>query len=75
MDLWEKSLYEMEEFIDGVGDFIQSSVEGNDYINLMHIFEHQNDMYFDVCHYTNKAHEIIAEKVYEMIMPIIKMYE
>lgn len=69
MSVWEKSLYEQEDAIVGAKEFAQSAVEeGGGYINLMRLFEHQDNMYFDVCHYTNKAHEMLAEIVYEKIM-------
>ena len=69
MSVWEKSLYEQEDTMVGAREFAQSAtnVEAG-YINLMRLFEHQDNMYFDVCHYTNKAQEKLAEMVYEKIM-------
>lgn len=75
MSLWEKSTYEIEEHILGAKDFVQFASNEGEYINLMHIFEHQNEMYFDMCHYTDRANEIIADKVYETILPTIRSVE
>lgn len=71
MNLREKSLYEQERRIDGAKDFAQLANDKDIYVNLMNLFEHQDEMYFDICHYTNKAHEIIADKVYEVILPTL----
>lgn len=72
MNLWEKSAYEIEGHMEGARNFAESASEGNGYVNLINLFEHQDEMYFDFCHYTNKAHEIIADKVYETIIPTIR---
>lgn len=74
MTLQEKSLYEVEEHIVGAQDFAQLANDESDYINLMRLFEQRDEMYFDGCHYTDKAHEVIANKVYEAIMSVIKTY-
>lgn len=73
MSLRERSLYG-DEMCDNIyKDFIIQSVDdGNDYVNLLQLFEHQEEMSFDACHYTDKAHEIIADKVYETLMPVIQ---
>ncbi|MBD5448776.1 MAG: hypothetical protein HDR28_01180 [Lachnospiraceae bacterium] len=74
MTLWEKSLYETEEQIAGAKNFAHSASDENGYINLMRLFEQKDEMYFDVCHYTDRAHEVIANKVYEVIMPVIERF-
>ena len=51
--------------------FIGSS-STDEYINLMRLFEHRDEMYFDVCHYTDKAHEILADQVLKTIMQEVK---
>lgn len=71
MDIYEKSLYEGEAHIQGAADFSKHADQGTGYINLMRLFEHQNDMYFDVCHYTEKGHAAIADEVYKAIVSII----
>lgn len=73
MDLQEKSLYEREQRIEGARSFSKFADEENDnlYINLMRLFEHQDGMYFDIAHYTDKGHTIIADKVYKAICPLI----
>ncbi len=72
MTLSEKALYEDDGDIEGGSDFRQFSGVENGYINFMQLFEHQNEMYFDICHYTQKGHTILADKVYEVIMPEIQ---
>lgn len=72
MSLQEKSLFEVEDDIIGAEAFRQSVNEEEDYVNLMHLFEHVSGMYTSVCHYTDKANEILANKVYEVIMPAIQ---
>lgn len=76
MSVWEKSLYEQEETMTGAMEFAKSVTnrKGEEYIDLMRLFEHQDNMYLDVCHYTNKAHEILAEIVYETIMPELNQH-
>lgn len=72
MDLWEKSTYELEKHMIGARDFMCLANTNDNYINLMSLFEHRDEMYFDMCHYTDKAQEIIAEKVSEVIIPVIQ---
>ena len=72
MTLWEKSVYEMEHHARGAEEFAEAADDDNGYINLMSLFEHQNEMYMDMCHYTDKAHEIIADRVCEAVMPVLQ---
>lgn len=65
-------MFEVEDDIIGAEAFRQSVNEEEDYVNLMHLFEHVSGMYTSVCHYTDKANEILANKVYEVIMPAIQ---
>lgn len=69
--LWEKSFFERQRHMPGAKDFLKYADECSDYINFMTLFEHQEGMFFDMCHYTNKANEIIASKVYETILPMV----
>lgn len=71
--LWEKSFFERQRHIPGAKDFPQHVNDQSGYINLMALFEHQEGMYFDMCHYTETANEIIANKVYETIFPTLQM--
>lgn len=71
MSLREKSLYEQERRINGAREFAQLANDQEGYINLMRLFEHHDEMYFDICHYTDKAHAIIAERVYDSIYPTL----
>lgn len=77
MSVWEKSLYEQEETMAGAKAFAESETnrKGEEYIDLMRLFEHQDNMYLDVCHYTNKAHEILAEIVYGTILPELNQHK
>lgn len=72
MTLREKSIFEQERRIEGALEFRKLSNHNAGYVNLMRLFEHQEGMYIDLCHYTDKAHAIIAEKVYETIMPALQ---
>lgn len=71
-DLWSKSVYELENHIVDVEKFSESVNDEEAYINFMRIFENQDEMYMDRCHYTGAGHEIIATKVYEVILPTIQ---
>lgn len=71
MNLHEKSLYEMDTRIVGAKDFSNYANNDDGYFNLMRLFEHKDDMFFDICHYTDRGHKIIADKVYEIIKPTI----
>lgn len=71
MSLREKSLFERECRIVGANDFSQNANSESDYINLMRIFEHQDEMYFDTAHYTDTANEIISDKVLDIVTPVI----
>jgi hypothetical protein len=68
MSTWEKSLYEQDGHMGAAEEFSDFAKDGEGYINLMRLFEHHDGMYFDVCHYTEKAQEIIADKVLETIV-------
>lgn len=71
MSLREKSLYEKEMYAVGSREFSELADDESEYINLMRIFEHQDEMFFDTCHYTDKGHEVIANKVYEVTKSVI----
>ncbi len=72
MSLWEKSRYELEGHAEASRDFMEHAKSCDDYRNLMQLFEHQDEMYIDMVHYTDLAHEAIADKVYETVMPAIQ---
>jgi len=74
MSLREKGLYEAEAHLLGAADFSQNADHGKGYINLLRLFEHQDDMYFDVCHYTDKGHEMIANEVLKTVMLTIERW-
>lgn len=71
MSLWEKSLYEQDGHVYGAYDFERYACNKDGYINIMKIFEHRDEMYHDVCHYTAKAHGIIASAVFEKIISTV----
>ena len=56
----------------GAEEFRNSAGDEEGYINLLRLFEHQDEMYFDICHYTERGHEIIADKVFEKIYPVLQ---
>ena len=66
-----KSLYEKDELIVASREYAQYANDKSGYINLMKLFEHQNQMFIDSDHYTDKGHEMIANKVYEAIQRVI----
>lgn len=72
MTLQEKSLFEIELKMEGAREFAREACDDDGYINLMRLFEHREGMYFDMCHYTDRAHAIISNKVYESILPTIQ---
>lgn len=68
MDLRERSLFESERHIIGAKEFCEFANDESGYINLMRLFEHREGMFLDMCHYTDKAQAIIADKVYDTIV-------
>ena len=73
MSLREKSMHEEEQRSEeGIREFRQFACDNEDYINLMRLFEHKEGMFFDDCHYTDMANEVIANKIYEAIIPTIQ---
>ncbi len=72
-DVWEKSLYEREVHRHAYKDFAEYVNDESDYINLMDLFNQKDEMFLDVCHYTDKGHEAIANAVYNTIMPTIQI--
>ena len=72
MALCERALYEQEKHKMGAEEFMYHAEYADEYINLMRLFEHQDEMYFDVCHYTDKAHEILADQVHKTIIQEVK---
>ncbi len=72
MTLRERSLYADTKNKLFCDDFRKSANDKDGYINLLHLLQHQDGMTFDGCHYTEEAHEIIASKVYEIIMPTVQ---
>lgn len=72
MTLWEKSVFEIEQHILGAKEFAWSANDNSEYINLLGLFEHRDEMYMDISHYTDKAHNIIANRVYEEILPVLR---
>lgn len=72
MTLRERSLY-ADSINDSIyQDFRESANDENGYINILQLLEHHDGVIFDGCHYTETAHEMIASKVYDAIMPAIQ---
>ncbi|MCM1120955.1 MAG: hypothetical protein NC489_23275 [Ruminococcus flavefaciens] len=55
------------------GQYIES--ENENYINIVDLLDHKEGMYLDSCHYTDKANEVIAKKVYEIIAPVVREFQ
>lgn len=72
MSLREKSIYELDAHIKGSQNFVHAAGKNEGYINMLQWFEHSDEMYFDVCHYTDSAHELLASKVLKTILPTIE---
>lgn len=72
-NLREKSLFEEEGRLVEDNKAINSAPYNYEYINLMRLFEHQEEMYIDATHYSDKGHEAIAEEVFKTILPTVQM--
>lgn len=68
-DLIQTSLFELTEHMDYVEEFkVRASGETDRfYINLSSMLEGKKEMYIDMCHYSDKANRLIAERVFEVI--------
>lgn len=52
-------------------DFSHCVIDDDGYYNLMRLFEHKGDTFFEIFHYTDRGHEIIADKVYKIMKPTV----
>lgn len=69
----ETSWFEKEERVRAYRDFAElADGGGKDHIDLLHCFEHQEGMYIDICHYTDKGHQALADRVYDAILPTLQ---
>lgn len=68
MSLSEKIQFEAEAHSKGCRNFYEQATDEDIYINLIDLFHHRENMYFDVAHYTDEANEILADRVLAMIM-------
>ncbi|MDE7314178.1 MAG: SGNH/GDSL hydrolase family protein [Mucispirillum sp.] len=73
MTLRESSLFGDEKTSPALEVFRRFADREDCYRNIMPLFEHQNEMYFDICHYTDKAHNIIADKVCSIILSDLRI--
>lgn len=71
MSLEEKSWFVRERVLEGAGEFARRADDKQGYINLMRIFEHRPGMYMDAVHYTDRACEEIALKVWDSLRPVL----
>lgn len=55
---------------EGAESFYGKSREDDFYLNLMHIFEKEENMYVDQSHYTKRANYMIAERIVREILHI-----
>lgn len=67
-NLIESMMFEYEETKEGAKSFHDNSKDDDFYLNLMKIFENEENMYIDPGHYNEKANEIIAEKIFNIIL-------
>ena len=68
MSLLEESMFTYEGVHGAEGKvFRDSATENEIYTNLLSLFDHESDMFFDCCHYTLKANRILADKVFQDI--------
>lgn len=74
LDLIEIGMYDYTEHTKYVKDFRKRASEEKDifYENLMSMFETNKNVYIDHCHYSTRANEIIAERVFKSIEQDIK---
>lgn len=69
--LTETMMFEDEETINGVKSFHDNATETDFYLNLMRIFENEENMYIDSAHYSEQANKIIAERIaYEVLQSL-----
>ena len=62
---------EFEEDYEDCKDFCSNANENDIYTNLIDLFKNQPEMLIDNCHYTDKAADILSDKVLETILPTI----
>lgn len=62
-NLYETMMFEDEEAKCGAKSFHDNARDDDFYINLLNIFENEENMYVDTVHYSEKANEIIAQKI------------
>lgn len=69
--LQEKSWFELPTKKQGAREFFERANDNEGYVNLLKLFWGDEDMYWDVCHYTEKANKVLADIVLQKIMPEI----
>ncbi len=70
MSLFEESVFTDEKR--DVHSFREMSSQNEFYRNLIHIFDNEDDMFIDACHYTEKAKRVLADIVYRDLVEEIE---
>ena len=66
MSLYNTLMY--LKFVHHRGTIFTDRMRNDDfYVNLFTSFLFQNDLFIDMCHYSNKGNELLAERIFEMI--------
>lgn len=66
-DLFEYTVFHDDIFESGATQFRENAKEDDFYINWLTLFDDEPNMYIDTYHYSQRGHEIIADKVYELL--------
>lgn len=67
-DFWEYMYFIASSCATGK-QFLMDSLRKDFYCNLAELFFHKEGMFIDPVHYSNAGHQIIAENVYQTILP------
>ena len=71
-DLFETMMFEEEREKNNVENFHNNASDNDFYLNLMTIFEMEEQMYVDAVHYSEKANQVIAKIVGDYIIEGLK---
>lgn len=68
LTIFEKSVHFSGDAYNEAASFRIESRQDDFYINLLSLFDEQEGMFIDNCHYSEKANELLAEIVYEKLL-------
>lgn len=69
LTLFEKSVHFSGDTNNEAASFRIGSRQDDFYINLLSIFDEKEGMFTDICHYSEEANSILADIVYEELLP------